>query len=42
MKEEVLKIQIENLHSKVEELHNEGYEMLVALTVVDWYRKRDS
>ncbi|MEC7820542.1 MAG: NADH-quinone oxidoreductase subunit C [Actinomycetota bacterium] len=42
MKEEVLKIQIEDLHSKVEELHNEGYEMLVDLTVVDWYRKRDS
>ena len=42
MKEEVLKIEIEDLHSKVEELRNEGYEMLVDLTVVDWYRKRDS
>ena len=41
MKEEVLKIEIEDLHSKVEELRNEGYEMLVDLTVVDWYRKRD-
>ena len=42
MKEEVLNIQIEDLHSKVEELHKEGYEMLVDLTVVDWYRKKDS
>ena len=41
MKEEVINIQIQDLHSKVEELHNEGYEMLVDLTVVDWYRKRD-
>ena len=41
MKEEVINIQIQDLHCKVEELHNEGYEMLVDLTVVDWYRKRD-
>tara|TARA_B100000953_G_C17785288_1_gene346971 strand:- start:51 stop:464 length:414 start_codon:yes stop_codon:yes gene_type:complete len=41
MGEQIYNIPADQLHSKVLELKNEGYEMLVDLTVVDWYRKRD-
>lgn len=41
IEEKTLKISIDELHSKVIELKDEGYEMLIDLTVVDWYRKRD-
>ena len=39
--EQIVNIPIDELHSKVSELKSEGYEMLIDLTVVDWYRKRD-
>ena len=41
IEEEVVNILSKDLHTKVSELKIEGYEMLVDLTVVDWYRKRD-
>lgn len=41
IEEQVVNILSKDLHTKVSELKSEGYEMLVDLTVVDWYRKRD-
>ena len=41
IEEQVVNILSKDLHTKVSELKIEGYEMLVDLTVVDWYRKRD-
>ena len=41
IEEEVVNILSKDLHTKVSELKIEGYGMLVDLTVVDWYRKRD-
>jgi len=42
IEEEIVNIRSEDLHPKVSELKSAGYEMLVDLTVVDWYRKRDN
>jgi NADH-quinone oxidoreductase subunit C len=42
IEEEVVNIRSEDLHKKISELKNAGYEMLIDLTVVDWYRKRDN
>ena len=34
-------ISIEDYFQKVEELKNDGYEMMVDLTAIDWFRKKD-
>ena len=34
-------ISIEDYFQKVEELKNDGYEMMVDLTAIDWFRKKE-
>ena len=34
-------ISIEEYYQKVEELKNDGYEMMVDLTAIDWFRKKE-
>ena len=36
-----LDISIEDYFQKVEELKNDGYEMMVDLTAIDWFRKKE-
>ena len=36
---ENLDVTIEDYFQKVEELKNDGYEMMVDLTAIDWFRK---
>ena len=38
---ENLDISIEDYFQKVEELKNDGYEMMVDLTAIDWFRKKE-
>ena len=38
---ENLDITIEDYFQKVEELKNDGYEMMVDLTAIDWFRKKE-
>ena len=38
---ENLDISIEGYFQKVEELKNDGYEMMVDLTAIDWFRKKE-
>ena len=38
---ENLDVTIEDYFQKVEELKNDGYEMMVDLTAIDWFRKKD-
>ena len=38
---ENLEISIEDYFQKVEELKNDGYEMMVDLTAIDWFRKKE-
>ena len=38
---ENLNISIEDYFQKVEELKNDGYEMMVDLTAIDWFRKKE-
>ena len=38
---ENLEILIEDYFQKVEDLKNNGYEMMVDLTAIDWFRKKD-
>ena len=38
---ENLDISIEDYFQKVEELKNDGYEMMVDLTAIDWFIKKE-
>ena len=38
---ENLDVTIEDYFQKVEELKNDGYEMMVDLTAIDWFRKKE-
>ena len=38
---ENLDIKVDDYFQKVEELKNNGFEMMVDLTAVDWFRKKD-
>ena len=38
---ENLDISVEDYFQKVEELKNDGYEMMVDLTAIDWFRKKN-
>ena len=38
---ENLDITIDDYFQKVEELKNDGYEMMVDLTAIDWFRKKE-
>ena len=38
---ENLDISVEDYFQKVEELKNDGYEMMVDLTAIDWFRKKE-
>ena len=38
---ENLDISIEDYFQKVEEFKNDGYEMMVDLTAIDWFRKKE-
>ena len=38
---ENLDITIDDYFQKVEELKNNGFEMMVDLTAVDWFRKKE-
>ena len=38
---ENLDISIDDYFQKVEELKNDGYEMMVDLTAIDWFRKKE-
>ncbi len=38
---EVQEIEINNYHKYVKSLFDEGYEMMVDLTAVDWFRKKE-
>ena len=41
MSSEVVKTSIEEYKKLVETLHSESYELMVDLTVVDWFRKKE-
>lgn len=41
MSSEVINISVEEYKKLVESLHSENYEMMVDLTVVDWFRKKE-
>ena len=38
---ENLDIKVDDYFQKVEELKNNGFEMMVDLTAVDWFRKKE-
>ncbi len=38
---EVLEVEIEKYHQQIKALFDDGYEMMVDLTAVDWFRKRE-
>jgi len=41
MSSEIIKTTVEEYKKLVESLHSENYEMMVDLTVVDWFRKKE-
>ena len=41
MSSEIIKTSVEEYKKLVESLHSENYEMMVDLTVVDWFRKKE-
>ena len=41
MSSEIINTTVEEYKKLVESLHSENYEMMVDLTVVDWFRKKD-
>ena len=41
MSSEVINTSVEEYKKLVESLHSENYEMMVDLTVVDWFRKKE-
>ena len=41
MSSEVIDISVEEYKKLVETLHSESYELMVDLTVVDWFRKKE-
>lgn len=38
---EVQHVDVKNYHQDIQTLFNEGYEMMVDLTAVDWFRKKE-
>jgi len=38
---EVLHVDVKDYHQDIQTLFNEGYEMMVDLTAVDWFRKKE-
>ena len=41
MSYESINVEVDEYLEKVESIKNDGYEMMVDLTAVDWYRKRE-
>ena len=41
MRSEIINTTVEEYKKLVESLHSENYEMMVDLTVVDWFRKKE-
>ena len=41
MNSEIINTSVEEYKELVESLHSENYEMMVELTVVDWFRKKE-
>ena len=41
MSYETINVEVDAYLEKVESIKNDGYEMMVDLTAVDWYRKRE-
>ena len=41
MSSEIINTTVEEYKKSVESLHSENYEMMVDLTVVDWFRKKE-
>ena len=41
MSYETINVEVDDYLEKVESIKNDGYEMMVDLTAVDWYRKRE-
>ena len=41
MSSEIINTSVEEYKKLVESLHSEYYEMMVYLTVVDWFRKKE-
>ena len=41
MSSEIINTSVEEYKKLVESLHSENYEMMVDLTVVDWFRKKE-
>ena len=41
MSSEVINVSVEEYKKLVETLHSENYELMVDLTVVDWFRKKE-
>ena len=41
MSSEIINVTVEEYKKLVESLHSENYEMMVDLTVVDWFRKKE-
>ena len=41
MSYETINVEVDEYLEKVESIKNDGYEMMVDLTAVDWYRKRE-
>ncbi len=41
MSSEIINTTVEEYKKLVESLHSENYEMMVDLTVVDWFRKKN-
>ena len=41
MSYETINVEVDEYLKKVESIKNDGYEMMVDLTAVDWYRKRE-
>ena len=41
MNSEIINTSVEEYKELVESLHSENYEMMVDLTVVDWFRKKE-
>ena len=41
MSSEIINTTVEEYKKLVESLHSENYEMMVDLTVVDWFRKKE-
>ena len=38
---EVQHVDVKDYHQDIQTLFNEGYEMMVDLTAVDWFRKKE-